>query len=1011
MSDLMRPIPFDNFIDWIFAEYKKYGTIFGIREEKFYRNESGACAEMFNEKLATPIGPAAGPNSQLCQNIVAAYLTGSRFVELKTVQKMDGEDLRKCVPRPCINAQDEGYNVEWSTELTVPEALDEYVKAWVALHVVGCELGLSTAAGGAEFNRDFIFNMSVGYDLDGIKSEKIDGFIEGLKDASQTAVFRDAIAYLGANVGRFKNVDAAFVSSISPNVCSSITLSTLHGCPPTEIERIARYLLDEKKLHTYIKCNPTLLGYEYARSTLDAMGYGYLEFDDHHFRHDLQYSDAVVMLRGLQDFAKERGLAFGVKITNTFPVKIGNNELPGEQMYMSGRALYPLSLTVAQRLSKDFGGKLPISYSGGADAFNIADLYSAGINPITVCTTILKPGGYSRLTQLACELEGQQLPNQVDVSALELLVGGMRSNRNHLKSARPVASRKTDSKLGVWDCFKAPCKNGGCPIEQQIPEYLKLVADGKNNEAFEVIAVDNASPAITGVICNHACQSKCTRLDYDTPLAIRAIKREAVLAEQDKFIAKLSAPAVRAEKRVAVVGAGPGGVAAALFLRRNGVDVTVFEKRERPYGIVSYVIPEFRISREMIEKDYELAVKTGVKFEFNKEITDIAALRGDFGFVVLATGAWGKGALNLAQGEDKLVDALAFLEESKAKDCNTQLGKRVAVIGGGDVAMDCARAAKRAPGVEDVTIVYRRTKEFMPAEPEELAEAEADGVNFALLLSPVSYDGQTLTCEQMEFTARDTSGRKGVRGIGVQTALAFDTVICAVGAQVDTGVFTFNGIELNARGGVKVGSGNETSVADVYVAGDAKSGPSTIVAAIADGKAIAADILRKLGLPGDFIKKDLPQDAELLYARKGTLLQPHEGASEGCRCLTCDQLCEICVDVCPNRANIAIVVPGAGTNPRQILHVDGMCNECGNCGIFCPHSGDPYKDKLTLFWTMHDFEDSTNIGFLPLGGGKYKVRTEGKAVLEHNAGDGKLSGEMAAAIAAVQAGYPWLIRQ
>ena len=126
MSDLMRLIPFGTMVEWIFQEYEEQGTIFGVRKNKFYKNNSGTNIVMFGDKLSTPIGPAAGPNSQLAQNIVAAYLTGSRFVELKTVQQMDGEDLRKCVAKPCINAEDECYNVEWSTELTVPEAYNEY---------------------------------------------------------------------------------------------------------------------------------------------------------------------------------------------------------------------------------------------------------------------------------------------------------------------------------------------------------------------------------------------------------------------------------------------------------------------------------------------------------------------------------------------------------------------------------------------------------------------------------------------------------------------------------------------------------------------------------------------------------------------------------------------------------------------------------------------------------------------------------------------------------------------
>ncbi|MDL2325223.1 putative selenate reductase subunit YgfK, partial [Ruminococcaceae bacterium OttesenSCG-928-A16] len=581
MSEIMRPMPFTHLMDWALQEYHQQGRVFGIQKEKFYKNNSGAHITIFGEKLASPIGPAAGPNSQLAQNIVAAYLAGSRFMELKTVQKMDGEELRACVPRPCINAEDEGYNVEWSTELTVPQALEEYVKAWLAIHVLAKEFGIATG-------RDFVFNMSVGYDLDGIKTKKINNYIEGMKNATGTDVWQHGIAWLNANLGRFTAVTAADIAAISPQVSNSITLSTLHGCPPDEIERIAKYLLNEKKVHTFIKCNPTLLGYEFARKALDDMGYDYISFDEHHFQNDLQYPDAVAMLKRLMAYAEERNLSFGVKITNTFPVQIKRKELPGQEMYMSGRSLFPLSINVANKLAQDFDGKLPISYSGGADAFNSKEIFATGIQPITVATTILKPGGYERLHQLASMLQPMMRPEWLGINKVGLaaLAANVPNQEVYRKESRPVASRKTQVPLELFDCFQAPCKNGGCPIEQQIPEYLRLVAEGKYTEAFEVIAIDNANPSVTGTLCNHACQGKCTRLDYDSPLEIRNAKLLAANAAQTEYIKNIKPAALKTDKKAVVVGAGPAGISAALFLRRNGVDVTVLEKRARPFGVV-----------------------------------------------------------------------------------------------------------------------------------------------------------------------------------------------------------------------------------------------------------------------------------------------------------------------------------------------------------------------------------------------------------------------------------------
>ena len=463
----MTPIPFSNLMEWILEEHKK-GTVFGVARP--FTAEKSPVRKIFGRKLETPFGPAAGPHTQLAQNIAAAYYSGSRFFELKTVQVIDGEDLP--VAKPCIRADDECYNVEWSTELRVPEAFDEYVKAWFLCRVMAREFGLGDMDG-------FQFNMSVGYDLKGIQTEKVDRFIEGMRDASQTPIFQECRDWLLANVNRFEKLTKEDILGIPAEICNSVTLSTLHGCPPDEIERIAVYLLTEKGIHTFIKCNPTLLGYEYARSIMDEMGYDYVAFGDFHFKDDLQYEDAVPMLKRLMALADEKGLEFGVKITNTFPVDIKAGELPGEEMYMSGKSLYALSMSVAEKLSRDFGGALRISYSGGADALNIADIVDAGIWPVTMATTLLKPGGYQRLSQIGEIFAGRPAPEftGVDVEKVGGLVQAVKVNPYHVKAVKPLPSRKMKSQVPLVDCFVAPCKEG-CPIHQDITAYLKLT--GKN---------------------------------------------------------------------------------------------------------------------------------------------------------------------------------------------------------------------------------------------------------------------------------------------------------------------------------------------------------------------------------------------------------------------------------------------------------------------------------------------------------------------------------------------------
>jgi putative selenate reductase len=1049
----MRPIPFSELIAWVRGEYRNHGSVFGIRREKFFRptgnsnttssnnttdnsnSTNGNSISVFGTKISSPIGPAAGPNSQLAQNILVSCLAGARFIELKTVQIMDGEELRKAVARPCINTVDEGYNVEWSTELTVSEAFGEYVKAWFLCHVFAKEFGIADAG-------SLIFNMSAGYSLDGIKSEKIDAYIEGMKDARNTAIWKSCYQYLSDNIASFEKFTKKDLDAVTPEVSSCITLSTLHGCPREEIEKIAAYLIREKGLHTYIKCNPTLLGYETARRLLDEMGYSYISFDDHHFKDDLQFNDAVEMLRRLMKTAKERNLCFGVKITNTFPVDIKQNELPGSEMYMSGRALFPLSINVADKLSRVFNGELPISYSGGADNFNLAGILKTGIRPVTMATTILKPGGYERLTQLA-ELAAKTLTaagsnavdgsntavgnnaaansNTINVKALTALAEGLTGMKRYRKEYRQTSSRKTSSALPLFDCAKAPCMDGGCPLHQKIPAYLAEAAAGNFRRAFDIIAIDNTAPSITGTICDHQCQHKCTRVDYDDPLNIRKAKLFASENAQEAYTSAVTPRPLKTEKTVAVIGAGPAGIAAALLLRRNGVPVKVREKRDRPYGVVRHVIPAFRISDEAIYRDYAMAEKNGVEFVYNAgETYSVKELKKSNSFIVIATGAWKEGAAVVKQGGEKIIDALKFLEASKKSNCGLDLGKRVAVIGGGDVAMDCARAAKKNRGVESVSVVYRRTREFMPAQYAEQEEALRDGVEFLELLAPEAFTDGVLSCEVTRLSDYDESGRRGIRGTGEKREFAFDAVIGAVGARVDTAPFTQNGIALNASGEARgfpvVNGACESSVSGVYVAGDCKAGAATVVKAIADGKAVAADILAKLGLPADFscapekppcTANDSNSVASLpdLYLKKGVIVEAHRDHTDGFRCLSCDTLCELCVDVCPNRANVMIEMEDGS---HEVVHIDRICNECGNCASFCPHAGRPYRDKFTVFGSAEDFKDSENPGFLKTGADTYTLRLENKSVLNCRKGDAVIPAAYSAMINRITVNYSYL---
>ena len=948
MSDIMTPIPFDRLMNRILVEHQQ-GAVFGM--QKCYQAKNLQPNTLFGRKLEGQIGPAAGPNTQLAQNIVASYYGGARFFELKTVQKMDGRELAACVAKPCITAEDECYNCEWSTELEVPQAYAEYVKAWFACKVMAKEYDLGDPDA-------FQFNISVGYDLEGIKLPKVDRFINEMKDAKDTEIFKKCKAWLLANLDRFKKVTKEDVEAIQSEIINSVTVSTLHGCPPSEIEAIASYLIQEKHLHTFVKCNPTLLGYETARAILDEMGYDYIAFTDFHFKDDLQYSDAVPMLKRLQELAKSLNLAFGVKITNTFPVDVKNNELPSQEMYMSGKSLFALSMSVAKMLTRDFNGSLRISFSGGADYFNIERIVEAGIWPVTMATTLLKTGGYLRFIQIAELLEKDLAKpwEKVDLSLVEKMIADAKRDKHMVKPVKPLPNRKSEKKVPLVDCFTMPCRDR-CPIHQDITSYGRLVNEGKFKEALEVILDKNPLPFMTGNICTHTCQSACTRNHYETDVQIRNNKLIAARGGYDTVLPGLKQEGA-VQKKVGVIGAGPAGISAAFFLARAGVEVHVYDKDAVAGGVVANVIPGFRIPAEEIQKDVNLAKQYGAQFHLGQEVSDIDAFRkeNNFDAVVVAIGAHKEAPLVLEKGE--AYNALHFLADFKAQDGKLNLGKNVVVVGAGNTAMDVARAAKRNAGVENVYLVYRRTKRYMPADQEELEEAIEEGVNFQELLAPFTHENGKLLCHRMVLSDVDASGRRSVKESDEVVEIPCDTVIASIGEKVDGSFYEKNGIAVTDKGlPVLKKESNETSVAGVYAAGDGAFGASVIVKAIADAKLACEAILNKT------IGTDRPSQTtdEKIYGKKGNLVEPEKGLNPDKRCLACDHICENCCDVCPNRANFAIKVPGV--EMHQIIHVDYMCNECGNCETFCPYDSAPYKEKFTLFHRAEEMEDSTNDGF------------------------------------------------
>ena len=458
--------------------------------------------------------------------------------------------------------------------------------------------------------------------------------------------------------------------------------------------------------------------------------------------------------------------------------------------------------------------------------------------------------------------------------------------------------------------------------------------------------------------------TKCTRNFYDQPVNIRATKLVAAERGYDAYMAKVKAPAPAATSaKVAVIGGGPTGMSAAYFVGRAGIPVTIFERTGSLGGVVRQVIPAFRISDAAIDKDVALMKKMGVEVKLNTEAPSVSALKAmGYTHIFFAVGAWKPGKLDIP---GNVVGVIGWLKDMKAGK-EVSLG-HVAVVGGGNTAMDAARAALRA-GAKSSTLVYRRTKKYMPADAEELELAIADGVQFLELVAPVEQKDGKLVCEKMKLGDPDEKGRRKPVSTGEMVEIPCDTVVAAVGEKVDSDLFTGNGIEVDAKGIPNF----KTNVDGVYVGGDAMRGPATVVEGIADAQYFANAVI------GEAHQFSIPAKAvatrDEAIAKKGILCE--SAKCEGDRCLTCNVVCQVCADVCPNRANVVIELPDGR---HQILHVDRMCNECGNCAIFCPYDSAPYQDKFTLFMTREGFDESVkNSGFLPLGGRKVLVRLDGK---------------------------------
>lgn len=1011
MEPAFRSLPIAQLARWIFRDLEGGHGALGIPQESFAVPGPGMASRMFGRELAAPLGVAAGPHSQLAQNIVASWLCGARFIELKTVQVLDEIE----VSRPCIDAADETYNCEWSQELKLEQSFEEYLNGWVLLHALAHRLGLEGPGA--------LFAMSVGYSLEGIQNPRMQKFIASMRDAGP---------YLDAAVDTVARVYPAVRDVQIPHrISGHITLSTMHGCPPPEIERIARYLLTDLGLHTWVKLNPTLLGPETLRHLLNqTLGFT-VEVPDAAFEHDPGFEDAMAMVRNLAAVSKGRDQSFGIKLSNTLEVVNRRPVFPPNEktMYLSGRALHPLTLTLAGMVTEALDGSVPISFCGGADAWNFPDLVADGLGPVTVCTDLLKPGGYARLSQYLANLGGAM--DQAGAGSLEAFIEaqsggrGARFNlarhvavatadRRYARRERPLVF-KGERRLGPFDCVAAPCQDA-CPAHQNIPDYLWLVAHGKPSEAMDVILRTNALPGVTGSICDHPCTERCVRNFYDAPLAIREVKRFA--SEHGQAAPVEARPAIGV--KVAVVGAGPAGLSAAYTLARIGFDVEIFEAKDHVGGMVGGAVPPYRLDERPLGVDVERLSRLGVRIRLGKALgknLSLDDLRREHPYVFLGVGAQkGKRLWVEGEGAAGVLDALEFLDRVRA-GIPMDLGPRVLIVGGGNSAMDGARSARRLVPHGEVSLVYRRTRAEMPADPAEVRDCMDEGIGLRDLLAPsrVVVEGEKvvgLACNRMRLGPPDASGRPRpvpVEGSGV--LLPADTIIVAIGQEPVLGFLRGAGLKTNRDGTLVVNTETcETSVPGLFAGGDVVRGAASVIKAIADGRAAAEEIGRRHGVspvPEARLEKlersaalmarkaqiDLPQSVPTLAVSEragfaevlGTFSQS-AAQLEASRCLDCDEVCSLCVTVCPNRANQAYslrparlelpalvmrdgMIVAEGTRafsidqPVQIVNIADFCNECGNCTTFCPTAGLPFRDKPRLWLDRQGYETARGDAF------------------------------------------------
>lgn len=446
----LTPYPLTGLFARAFAELDRNDSVFDLPAHRFFLQapDVDMRVAIHGRSAGAPLGPSAGPHTQMAQGIALCWLGGGRVMELKTVQQND----RIHIPRPCIDVRGIGLNVEWSQELRLEESLDEYVKASMLIDALARHF---------EIAPECLFDMSVGYDLDSVRSARVVAFMRGLLDA------RKAIDRLRRELpAPWRDLD--FNTAIS----GSVTLSTFHGCPVAEIERMADFLMSEIGVDCAVKLNPTLLGRAEVLELLhDRLGYTNLRVPPGAFENDPSWDEATAIIERLRERARALGRSFAVKLTNTLVVENQSEFLPRSEKlaYLSGPPLHVLAMHLVRRFRRAFGSSLSISFSAGIDRLNYPDAVALGLAPVTVCTDLLKAGGYARLQSYGSELvrrmqaAGARSTAQFATGDLDAYIDSLDRDPRYRRDHVERAAHKTGHPLGLFDCSTCDLCISACP--------------------------------------------------------------------------------------------------------------------------------------------------------------------------------------------------------------------------------------------------------------------------------------------------------------------------------------------------------------------------------------------------------------------------------------------------------------------------------------------------------------------------------------------------------------------